>query len=88
MSSRYTCPVCGFAGLSDPPRSAIGNGSGEYCPCCVFQFGVTDDDQEFTYEQWRELWVRKGMPWEAPEIQAPPRNWNAQNQLDDLLRND
>jgi len=29
----------------------------EICPSCGFQFGVSDDDQGYEYEQWREMWL-------------------------------
>ncbi|GGF98327.1 hypothetical protein GCM10007304_10410 [Rhodococcoides trifolii] len=49
----HVCPVCEYPYLKEEPRTANG-GSYEICPRCGFQFGVTDDDLGFTYEQWRE----------------------------------
>ena len=59
----HTCPVCAYPGLEEPPRSNSGGGSYEICPCCGFQFGVSDDDDGLTYEVWREHWVADGMLW-------------------------
>ena len=53
---RHTCPVCGFPKLKETPRTHDGGGSYEICPSCGFQFGVSDDDRGFSYEQWRERW--------------------------------
>lgn len=76
----YTCPVCGYPALEEPPRSRSGGGSYEICSSCGFQFGVTDDDQGFTYEQWRERWRKQGMPWDK-NASAPPPGWDPVDQL-------
>lgn len=56
----YTCPVCGFNGLDEPPYSPDGHGLFEICPSCGFQFGVTDDDLGISFREWRESWVAAG----------------------------
>ncbi len=76
----YTCPVCGYGGLNEPAYDDVGGGSLEYCECCGFQFGVHDDDDEITHEEWRENWVADGMPWAIEEIEKPPY-WNPKAQL-------
>lgn len=38
----YTCPVCNYNELDEPPYNTHGYGSDEICPCCVFQFGYDD----------------------------------------------
>lgn len=73
----YSCPVCGFAKLKEPPRSASGGPSYEICPACGFQFGVSDDDDEISYDQWREDWVGSGMEWTSLGI-PKPRGWDKQ----------
>jgi hypothetical protein len=50
----FVCPVCGYPGLEEDPRPAIGGGSFEICPSCGFQFGVSDDDRGLTYQEWRQ----------------------------------
>lgn len=75
-----TCPVCGFPELTEPPRHRTGSGSYEICPSCGFQFGVSDDDRGFTYDEWRARWIREGMPWNG-EGQSPPSGWNPTEQL-------
>lgn len=84
--SHYTCPVCGFAALDEPVRDRSGGGSYEICPSCGFEFGVTDDDRGFSYEQWRQQWVESGMQWWAGRVdEKPPANWNPARQLANLL---
>jgi len=75
--THYSCPVCGFAKLKEPPRSASGGPSYEICPACGFQFGVSDDDDEISYEQWRADWVHSGMEWTSLGI-TKPRGWDKQ----------
>jgi rRNA maturation protein Nop10 len=82
----YTCPVCGFDDLKEPPYSREGHGLFEICPSCGFQFGVTDDDLGISFREWRESWVAKGMPWSSIGIAAPAR-WNPREQLQKLSLN-
>ena len=77
---KHPCPVCGWPKLAEPPRSESGGASFEICPCCGFEFGVSDDDQGISHEQWRERWIRDGMKWWSPATPAPAR-WNAKRQL-------
>jgi transcription elongation factor Elf1 len=76
----YQCPVCGYDELQESPRSESGGGSYEICPSCGFQFGVTDDDEGVSYLDWREAWIKKGMPWNSKGI-TPPISWNPELQL-------
>ena len=76
---RHTCPVCGFPKLKETPRTHDGGGSYEICPSCGFQFGVSDDDRGFSYEQWRERWKASGMKWSSRR--KPPRDWDPTTQL-------
>ena len=80
-----TCPCCGYPALREPPRSASGGGSYQICPSCGFQFGVSDDDEGFTYATWRARWKARGSPWNSQGI-APPRGWNATAQLASLRK--
>jgi hypothetical protein len=77
----HLCPVCGYPDLSEPPRSpSTGGGSYEICPACGFEFGVSDDDEGFSYEQWREKWIEKGMPWRSVS-QPKPASWDPMKSL-------
>lgn len=79
---RYVCPVCGYAGLDEPPRSAsTGAGSYEICPSCGFEFGVTDDDEGVSYDEWRYRWIERGMPWDSEPIRPAPESWDPAEQL-------
>jgi hypothetical protein len=81
----HTCPVCGFTGLEEPPRSpTTGGGSYEICASCGFEFGVTDDDQGYSYEAWRARWIANGMRWSSVG-QSPPEDWNPGDALRKLL---
>ena len=84
---KYTCPVCGYPELVDPPRGPDGGASEEICPSCGFQFGYTDDDQGISYEQWRADWIAQGMPWSSVGIH-PPSGWDPVQQLQTVLGKD
>ena len=79
----YTCPICGFDKLDEPPYSPSGDGLFEICPCCGFQYGVTDDNQGISFHEWRETWIEQGMPWDQGSSNPPP-GWDPQQQLRNL----
>lgn len=56
----YMCPVCGYSNLKQRPRAESGVASRETCPGCGFQFGVTDDEKGYSYQQWRQQWIDAG----------------------------
>lgn len=85
QDKRYVCPVCGYPGLTEPPRSDDGGGSYEICWSCGFEFGVTDDDLGYTFEAWRQRWIDRGMPWDSSALRPSPPGWNPQAQLRRLL---
>jgi hypothetical protein len=70
----YICPVCGFPNLTERPHSDGNGGSYEICPSCAFQFGVSDEDLEFSYNEWRNEWIKDGRPWRSIGI-AQPKDW-------------
>lgn len=76
----HHCPVCGFPGLAEAPRSPSGGGSYEICPSCGFQFGVDDDDRGITNVQAREKWISGGMAWHS-KGSVSPSGWNGADQL-------
>jgi hypothetical protein len=67
---RYKCPVCLYADLPYPPKDY------HICPCCGTEFG--NDDQNFTYEQIRQMWIGGGATW---FFGHPPDDWNPWMQL-------
>jgi hypothetical protein len=82
----YTCPVCGYPDLRRNPRSDVNGGSYEICASCGFQFGVSDDDRGFSYDDWRSQWVRLGMPWDSAGFEEPPKGWDPVAQLSSVTQ--
>ena len=80
MEPLNRCPVCGFLGLAEPPYSDASGYSYEICRSCGFQFGVSDDDEGFTYDSWRSKWIAAGLRWSSVATK-PPLNRSA---IDDL----
>ena len=76
----FLCPVCGYPDLSEVPVSPETGGSYEICPSCGFQFGVSDEDEGISIEQWRKRWIQAGMKWFSQGIPAP-KKWNSTQQL-------
>ena len=77
-SETFTCPVCGFPGLSEPAHDAHGCGSFEICPCCGTEFGY--DDATRSHAELRKAWLAAGAPWWSQTDRPAPR-WNAAEQL-------
>jgi|APTNR8051073442_1049403.scaffolds.fasta_scaffold21362_3 hypothetical protein len=75
-SPAHTCPVCSYPKLREAPRSKSGGASYEICPSCGFQFGVSDDDDGVSYDEWRQHWVAEGMIWSSKGI-PQPKGWKA-----------
>lgn len=80
----FRCPVCGYAGLDEPPRTPESGPSYEICPSCGFEFGVTDDDRGFSYTGWRQEWIADGTRWWSRAHREPP-GWDPDAQLRALL---
>lgn len=70
---KYTCPVCGYRELVDPPKDW------EICHCCGTEFG--NDDYQTSHEELRKRWITAGMPWFSNAVRKP-RNWNPVKQLE------
>lgn len=85
QGGRYVCPVCGFNELFNPAYDSKGFGSLEICPCCGFQFNVTDTKHGWSFTDWRAQWISKGMPWVSTTVK-PPRRWSAKNQMGRLQK--
>lgn len=82
-SHTHMCPVCGYSGLKENPRSRAVSGSVEICPCCNFEFGVTDGDMGINYNAHREEWISQGMPWSSTS-RKEPKSWEPGSQLANL----
>jgi transcription elongation factor Elf1 len=76
--SKFTCPVCGFAELTEPHVDVTGSPTYSICPCCGVQFGA--DDQQKTHAELRQAWIASGAQWWS-QNQAAPDGWDADEQL-------
>lgn len=85
----YMCPVCGYPHLRKPAYDVPlrkdapfydGEPSYGICPSCSFEFGFTDTDQGFTFEQWRQKWINGGMIWREGRGSAP-KDWDPRKQV-------
>jgi hypothetical protein len=72
------CPVCGFAGLTEPPYDSAGCASFDICPCCGTEFGY--DDATKSHGELRKDWLAAGASWRS-KAQGPPPNWDPLTQL-------
>jgi hypothetical protein len=83
---RYTCPVCGYLNLTEPPWDD-GSPSDEICPSCGMQFGYDDaagadaGKRQAIYLSRREAWRAAGYPWFSRSRQ-PPAGWDPGKQLE------
>ena len=85
MTSGYVCPACGFDNLIDPPYTDEGGPSDEICPSCGFQYGYTDDNDDYTFESWRRKWIESGQAWSSRSALRPePDGWDPVEQLKHL----
>lgn len=73
-SMSYTCPVCGYAALPEPPDNF------SICPSCGTEFGY--DDTSASHATLRRAWIKQGFTWFSRSRPTPP-NWNAWKQLID-----
>jgi len=68
----YTCPVCAYPELADPPLDHT------ICPCCGVEFGY--DDATKSHVQLRNEWIGSGLLWFSRATPAP-NGWNGWQQL-------
>ncbi|MGA9668031.1 MAG: hypothetical protein WBQ94_02420 [Terracidiphilus sp.] len=66
----YTCPVCYYTGMQDPPRDY------NICECCGTEFG--NDDEALSHEELRARWIESGARW---FFRSAPVGWNPWTQL-------
>ena len=72
----YTCPVCGFNQLADPPTEF------SICPCCGTEFEL--DDAFATHGELRSAWLRSGAHWWSTVVERPT-NWDPYSQINNLI---
>lgn len=68
----YTCPVCAYDGLEEPPAYFT------ICPSCGTEFGYQDFIRG--HDELRAEWIAKGPQWHSSVITAPPK-WDGMEQL-------
>lgn len=68
----YTCPVCGYSAMPDPPKDF------NICPCCGTEFEYHDARR--SHEELRQEWLRQGARWFS-EATPPPEWWDPYRQL-------
>lgn len=78
----YICPVCGFDKLDEEPYDLKGRGNFDICACCRFQYGVTDDDKGYSFEDYRKKWLKNGAKWFIKG--AKPTGWDLKKQLHNI----
>jgi hypothetical protein len=81
----YSCPVCGFGGLWDPPVLAVALPSYTFCPCCIFAWESPESSTEENYATHRRQWILDGCRFWFDGLQGtqpePPEPWNPGDQL-------
>lgn len=76
---KYTCHVCGYPELSDPPWGDDGKSSSfDICPCCGVEYGY-EDAREAAMLKFRQQWIASGGKWFNERLK--PRDWDMKKQL-------
>ena len=76
MAQTFTCPVCGFPGLTEPAYDKFGAPTFEICRCCGVEFGYQDARR--SHEELRRKWIAEGMKW---HLAPAPSGWDPVAQL-------
>jgi len=90
--SSYTCPVCGYPGLFEPPWDDSVP-SDEVCPSCGTHFGYDDvaggdaHARRDVHRHLRGLWLSRGCPWFSTSRPEPPE-WDSTQQLQAVADSD
>lgn len=80
--AKYTCPVCGYPELDEPPRGIDGKiPSFDICDCCGIEFGY-EDTSESNILKYRQKWIDSGGEWFCKDLK--PTNWNMKEQLKNI----
>jgi hypothetical protein len=83
-NNHFTCPVCGYPDLDEPPYDKYGCSSFDICPSCGTEFGLDDKHATLTptamHDLLRRQWAASGYPWMGSAT-LPPADWNPEEQL-------
>jgi hypothetical protein len=82
MSLTFTCPICGFNGLKEPPYNKENDPSFEICPCCGFEFGFDGENSPERFGEYRKHWIAEGTPWFNSKLK--PINWDYKKQIEKI----
>jgi hypothetical protein len=63
----YTCPVCGYSRLEEPPKNF------SICPSCGTEFEY--DDAFLSHAQLRAMWLQRGPTWWST-VDPCPDDWD------------
>ncbi|MCR8842726.1 hypothetical protein NQ117_03450 [Paenibacillus sp. SC116] len=76
---KFSCPICGYDGLREAAYDEDNSPSYQICGCCGVEYGVDDEEEGFNAEEYRNAWIKKGMPWYFSGYK--PLNWDCNAQL-------
>lgn len=82
MNIKNICPVCGFSNLKNPAYDEYGYGSHEICGCCMFEFGYDDSSKKYTFELYRNNWIKNGFNFFRKADQ--PKDWGEEKMKEQL----
>jgi len=78
----FICRVCGYNSLDYPQYLDNGEPSFCICDCCGFESGYDDLDQGFSFDEYRDNWLKKGARWFNES--KKPHDWNVSEQLKNI----
>ncbi len=77
---KFTCPICGYDSLDEPPYSENNQiPSWDICDCCGMEFGTCS---KVYFDEYRKKWILDGSKWFLEK--SKPKNWNLINQLENI----
>jgi hypothetical protein len=81
--NKYTCPVCGYPELDEPPYDLLTGGpSFDICPCCGCEYGYDAPKPGRSQEDFLRFWIKQGAPWFSPDLK--PSDWDLRKQLEEI----
>lgn len=78
---KYLCPSCGYKfPLSLYAEDGQFDSVDEICSACGYQYGYTDINSGYSFQEWRHQWIAQGMKFKHQIENQDPR-WNPIAQL-------
>lgn len=82
--NKFTCPVCGYNKLSEPPYDSLNCSLEVICRCCGTHFGCDDNDYDgLSWAELRRQWLQDGCSFWMEKDQ--PLNWGMQSAYEQLF---